>query len=111
AVGQPSDHLIDMPDRLTSFWRLRSIRVSRMVCVRVVQSDEMRSPLRWKPQPRDDLLDAFLVGKLVVEPEVVAGPFPLYLRFRTRPEETCRSHSLLFRQHPQGRPSIPAPVT
>src|ERR1700687_5041492 len=99
-----------MPHRLASFWSLWSIRVSCMVCIRVVQSDEMRSLLRWKPQPRDNLHDSFLVGKLVIEREVVAGPLSLNLRFRTRPEETCRSHSLFFRQHPQGCPSVPAPV-
>src|ERR1700676_5539236 len=97
AVGQLSEHLVDMPDCLASFWSFRSIFMSCMVCIRKIQSDEMRSLLRWKLKPPDDLVHAHLIGKLVVIGEVVAGTFSLYLCFRARPEEAGRSPSLFFR--------------
>src|ERR1700674_1664541 len=99
-----------MLDGLGSFRSVRTLRVPRMGYVGIVKRNEVRSLFSRKLQPGDDLVDSLLVWKLVVERQIVAGPFALYLRFRTRPEKACCTHSLLFREHPKRRTSIPASI-
>ena len=47
-----------------------------MVRLCIVEGDEVGTLFGWEFEPCDDLLDALLVGKMVVELEVVAGRTP-----------------------------------
>src|SRR6266478_4831505 len=90
---------------------VRTIVVSGVVDIGIVESDEMRSKLRRQLQPRNHLINALLIVELVIKVQVVRRTFTLYLGLRARPEETRRPHSLLLCQHPQRRTAIPTAIT
>jgi hypothetical protein len=63
-----------------------------------------------KLEPGDDLVDAFFVGKFIVEGEVVAGPDALNGGLGAGPEEAGAPHALLLGEDPEGGSAIPTAV-
>src|SRR5271154_4162573 len=89
---------------------IRTVGVSRVVDVGIVERDEVRTKLRRQLQPRNHLIDALLIVELVVEVQVIRRTFALDLGLGARPEETRRPHALLLGQHPKRRTAIPTAV-
>src|SRR5581483_10600845 len=107
---QLSDQRIHMPDCLSNLRTAGAIIVSGMVYVRAVERNEVRTLVYRKLKPGDHLFNAPLIGKPVIEMQVIAWPHILDCGFRPRPEEAGRTHALFLSQYPERRAAIPAAI-
>ena len=87
------------------------VLVPGVIDVGIVKRDQVGALRRRQAQPGNHLIDALVIGKVIVEIQVIGGAAAVNLGLRAGPEEARAAHALLLRQHPQRRASVPAAVT
>ena len=105
-----SHQLVDMRHRSSGLRAVGPVLMPGVIDVGIVKRDQVGTLRRRQAQPGDDLIDALVIGKVIVEIQVIGGPAAINLGLRAGPEEAGAAHALLLRQHPQRRASVPASV-
>ena len=102
--------VVEVMDGGASLFGIGAEVVACVVCVGVVDGDEVRPLRRRQAEPLDDLIDSFAVIELIVEEHVVGGALAGDLCHGTGPEDGCCAHALLLGERPERRAAVPSTV-